>query len=187
MQFLFMKKGRSLLVIFLLLASPGFWSIGKALPIIVGEWYKSPGYAATKMSSIFSPESRAKLDSLKWFINPNEKSNLSSRLLYNNGIFIVDQVFDYLSFLSPRIYFLSGDGTQFSPSDTSPIFPILFPFFVFGAANFIKRNKKNPLYFFLLAFPAYVTGQKNFAFLFPVFFMYIYLSSIGIERLYEKK
>ncbi|MBU0572836.1 hypothetical protein KKH23_02135 [Patescibacteria group bacterium] len=168
----------------LLLLSPGFWWV-IFQPINASiELVNFPINVKRKVTSIFSDEKLRYVEEMRWNAFSEEKEELISRLYYNKAMVLVDNSFEYLSLLSPRIYFQAGDGTEFSPPGVEPVPFFAFVFWVFGLIKLAKQKEFKPL-FLLLAFPlfGFLAGARNLVFLFPVLLLYIYIASQGIELL----
>lgn len=171
----------------LLIISPGFWWIIFQPVTVFSELVKFPVYARHKVNTIFSTENLRFIEEMRWNAFGEQKEELISRAYFNKATVLINNSFEYLSLASPRIYFQAGDGTSFSPPKAEPIPAILFIFWVFGLIELIKKKEKRPLYLFLLfSFFAFLAGVRNFAFLFPILILYIYISSIGMEFLLGK-
>lgn len=161
-----------------------YWNIFN-LKLIGSQWLKAPVLIKNNLSNFFSADSLLKIEESRWNAFGEDREDLLSKLYYNKGYYLIDRLFDYLTFLSPRFYFQAGDGTNFSPPRVEPIAGILFPFFVFGVLKLVKeKNKKILILTILLSFLAYMTGQKNFIFLFPIMIIYVYISSLSLQNKY---
>jgi hypothetical protein len=151
----------------LLITSPFFYSLIFSTPKIISQWTNSPQYLHQKILSIANPERLSRIG--------QERQAGVPRILVNKTYIITDETFNYLSLFSPRIYFQAGDG-QFTPKNTSPVFEGLFIFWLFGLINIIKNNQFKIFKFAgIFALPAFLTSQTNFAFLFPLALLYLYI------------
>ena len=165
----------------LLLLTPGIWWLVWHLHLLVVEWQKTPSYLKTKWSTVFSEQRLAPIEEFRWRAFGKERGSLQGRLFYNKLIVILDQFFDWTTFLLPRFYFQSGDGTQFSPPGIEPIPSLFFVFWVGGLADLIKKKDLKSIFIiFLSSLPGFVLGQKTMAFLFPVLLVYLYIANKGI-------
>jgi hypothetical protein len=161
--------------------TPGVvWPLTKSVQLIK-EWRSAPGYITEKRQNIFSEQHIKYVEDLRWANASYTRSNFKSRFYYNKGTVLADEFFNYLTFLSPRLYFQSGDGGIFSPPGVEPIAGIYFLFFVFGISNLVKNKKYKIFYYiFIFSFLAYLTGRRNLAYLLPVTVLYLYVTYSGI-------
>lgn len=149
---------------------------------LVNTWGKIPGNIRMNFSSLISQDKTDKVDVERWNAFGPAREDLPSRLFYNKGLVLVDDAFSFLTYFSPRFYFQAGDGTNFSPSNTEPLAVPLFFFWVIGVISLIKTSRFRPLLAVLIfGIIAFFAGQRNFAFLFPVLALYLYISFLGIE------
>jgi hypothetical protein len=173
------KKHQLLL---LLVLTPFFWQLLKNSNSLIIEWSQAPVYFNSKIQNIFSQNALNYIEEYRWENAKYTGSDKISRIYYNKSLILADQAFDFLSFSSPRIYFQAGDGSNFSPNNVEPIPIILFPFFIIGIICHLRgKNFRALLFLLALSLPAFATGQKNFAYLFPFAIAIIYTSSVGIE------
>lgn len=171
----------------LLIISPIFWWIILQPIKGISEFVKLPIYTKNKIQTIFSEEKLRSIDEMRWNAFGEEKEETISKLYYNKGLIIIDNLFEYLSLLSPRIYFQSGDGSNFSPPGVEPIPFFAFFFWLFGLIKLIKQ-RSNKLLFLFLSSPvfAFFAGSRSVIFLIPTLIIYIYIAAIGMEALVEK-
>jgi len=170
------------LFLFLLFLSPGFWWIIFQPSGVFSELVKTPTYIREKTSSIFTEEKLGFVMEMRWNAFGEEQDELISKIYYNKGLILVDNFFEYLSLLSPRIYFQAGDGSRFSPPGVEPIPIFLFFLWVFGLIRLMQARKLKTLFLvFISPVFAYLAGRRNFVFLFPVLLFYIYVASLGLE------
>jgi hypothetical protein len=180
------SRKRIIFFVFLLF-SPGFWWIFFQPLAVSSELVRFPGYFREKASSIFSIDKLGPIQEMRWNAFGEDKDELISRVYYNKILILVDNSFEYLSLLSPRIYFQAGEGTRFSPPRTEPIPALLFFFWIFGLIKLMKeRNFKVIMFLFISPLLAFWAGKKNLVFLFPTFIGYLYLASPGFDFLFRK-
>lgn len=111
-----------------------------------------------------------------------------SRFFYNKSLILVDEFFDFTSYLSPRIYFQAGDGTPLSPNSTEPIAGLLFIFFVFGVCRYLKKdNYKMLTLVFIVGILTYIIGQRKFPFLLPLAILYAFIAYDMVLALSKNK
>jgi hypothetical protein len=171
----------------LLLLSPGFWWV-IFQPINASiELVSFPIGVKRKVTSIFSDEKLRYVEEMRWSAFSEEKEELISRLYYNKATVLIDNSFEYLSLLSPRIYFQAGDGTEFSPPGVEPIPFFAFVFWIFGLIKLMKQRELKTLSLLLVSpLLGFLAGARNLVFLFPVLVSYVYIASQGMEALLSK-
>ncbi|HJY98716.1 MAG TPA: hypothetical protein VJ227_03310 [Patescibacteria group bacterium] len=148
---------------------------------LLGEWVKIPSYFKTNIASLVSPDKTAKIDVARWNSFGKEREDALSKAYYNKGYIIIDDFFSFTTYLSPRFYFQSGDGTPFTPKGVEPIAIPAFVFWVMGIIAVIKKGNYKYLYLPpIFALLAYLFGHKNLAFLFPVLALYVGLVIKGL-------
>lgn len=148
------------------------------LKSFTSEWANGPDYFSVNIKNFFNTVDILKIDEVRWNAFGPEKEDFLSRIYYNKGYYLIAKLFDYLSFLSPRLYFQAGDGRIFSPRSVEPIASVAFPLFILGIIKLIKEKRLNVILFALVfSFIAFILGQRSFAFLFPVGIIYIFISS----------
>lgn len=151
---------------------------------VVKEWLLTPSYFRSNVTSLISSDKVAKVDEARWNAFGPKKEEAISRAFYNKGLVLVDDLFSALTYLSPRFYFQSGDGTNFSPNGVEPLASIAFVFWVLGLIALIKKRRFKLIYFCLIfAAIAYFVGHRNFAFLFPVLIAYVGIVLIGVNSI----
>lgn len=174
-------------ILFFLL-SPAFVFIILSPLNFFKEIFGFPSYLKSNISSFVSPERLAYVEEVRWNAFGEGREDLTSQLYYNKGYYLVDNLFGYFSFLSPRIYFQAGDGTGFSPKGVEPIAIPLFLFFVLGILALVKKKDFRLLIIsFVFGFIAFLAGRKNLTFLFPVLITYVLIAYEGFEGFYPKK
>lgn len=165
----------------LLVLTPAVWWFVGHLNLVVLEWSKTPIYFEVKRSSIFNEQKLAPIKEFRWKAFGGERGSLLGRFFYNKLMVFFDQLFDWTTFLAPRLYFQAGDGTQFSPPEIEPIPSLLFVFWLWGLIDiFEKRDLKSILAIFLSGLPGFALGQKTLAFLFPTLLIYLCIVNNGI-------
>ena len=172
---------------FLILA-PEFWWIIFKLPEVFRDLLKLPFYLNQKIFTVFTEERLVAVGLMRWAnIDDSGWLQIFSKVIYNRLDLIIDEFFNFLSYISPRIYFQAGDGSIFTPPGIEPLPILLFPLFLFGLINSIKKNKTKPfLFLFIFTLVAYSTGIKNFSFLLPIALIFIWFSSQGFLALNKK-
>lgn len=174
-----------LLILFL---SPGFLWIFLNFSGYAAEWANTPSYAATNIKSLFSEDRLKYINEVRWNAFGPAKEDLPSKLFYNKGFLVIEHFYNFLTFLSPRIYFQAGDNTGFSPQTVEPIAFFLFFFWVMGILFlFRKKNFKTLSLPLIFGFLAYLVGQRTMPFLFPVMILYIYFSFLGVTDFLKDK
>jgi hypothetical protein len=172
-------KTRFIILTFL---SPGLWWTISQTPAVVSRWISYPRFVYENITSTNRLEWLTTLDELKWagvFIHRN---NFLSKILYQKLDLVPKEMFEFSEFISPRFYFVTGDGSQFTPSRVEPISTLLFPFWLVGILQLIKQKKFKPLLLAIgVAFIAYLAGKKDFGFLWPNLIIFTYIANIGIE------
>lgn len=178
-----MKKRTFKLIVFL---SPEFWWLVFKLPSILSEWISIPNYFFSRLQNIFTEERLVNIGIMRWANLDSGILKILSKFMYNRAMILVDEFFGYLSYFSPRFYFQSGDGSKFSPPGIEPIPLILFPLFVLGIVESVrKKSLKIFLLLILFALIPFILGTRSFAFLWPMAALYIYISSVGVSTLKE--
>jgi hypothetical protein len=178
-----MKKKINFFLILLLTA--GIWWNLFNIKNIILEWKDIPNLVKNNLSLIFSLDNQAKLYEVRWNAFGMKKENILSKIFYNKGYILVDNLFSFLSYTSPRMYFQAGDGTRFSPPNVEPLAGILFPFWVIGIIFLIKKNKFKPIVLTLLfSFLAFLIGIRTFAFLLPILIIYTFIASEVLNKKY---
>jgi hypothetical protein len=173
---------------FLVLLTPIFWWLVLKPGALISEWARAPIYVNEKVRGVFEGEYLQNVNELRWNAFGPEKEEPLATAYYNKGLVLINESINFLTFLSPRFYFLSGSGEGFSPPGVEPIASPLFIFWLFGLVYFLKGRKFKPIYYSLgFAFLAFLTGQKTMAFLFPVAFIYLFIAWKGIEEVLLKK
>ena len=175
-------------IAFILIVSPVLVWILIHPAAIIKEWARLPSYFKNNIHSLIGSDTLAKVNEERWNSFGTNKENLLSKVYYNKGTVLVDDFFTMLTYLSPRIYFQAGDGTNFSPPGVEPIAIPIFVFWVLGFIALLKENKfKLILAVLFFGVFTYFVGQKTLAFLFPVVLIYLAISVIGIESIKSKK
>lgn len=183
-----MNKKILLKVIFAIIVTPGVIWLIIHFKNVLTEWSKIPHNLKNNISTLVSADKTAKVDEIRWnsFGSAGEKK--ISKVFYNKGLVLVEDFFSLTTYYSPRLYFQSGDGTELTPSTVEPIAIPLFFFWVLGIVTLVRRNKFKLLLSALgFGFLAFLIGQKNFAFLFPIMITYLIISIEGIETIKNKK
>ena len=184
------KGSKNIIVkaIILLLFCPFFWQSIFSIKSLIGEWQKVPVYGLQGVRATYSKKSLKPVEDLRWESLRFYHNNILARLLYNKVDLIVEEVWSFMAFLSPRFYFQAGDGSSFFPKETEPIPGILFPFWVWGILACVKNGFFKPIFLTLLfVFFAFLLGQRTISFLLPVLIMYVYFSTVGLDQIKNSK
>lgn len=169
--------------IFLLLITPLFWWLILRPGALVAEWLNTPSYINSKIQGIFGGEYLQNVNELRWNAFGPEREETISILYYNKGLVLVNEFSNFLTYISPRFYFLSGSAEGFSPPGVEPIAIPIFVFWFLGLVYFLKEKNFRPvLYSLIFAFLAFLTGQRTMAFLFPIAFIYLFIAWKGIKE-----
>jgi hypothetical protein len=155
---------------------------------LIKEWGNLPNYLVEKKTNLFSEERVKYIEDLRWANVKYTGSDFKSRFFYNKGTVLVDEFFNFVTFLSPRAYFQSGGGSQFSPPGVEPIPGVFFLFFMLGLI-YILEKRKFKVFYFLIVFTLlpYLSGRRNMAFMLPTLIFYVYITYLGIDRYISKK
>lgn len=181
------KKGKKYEYFLLIFIMPWLWWLILNINQYVMEWGKAPDYVNTRISNLFSTNKMKYYEDLRWNVFKRTGSNLQGKIFYNKGMIIINEVFDYLAYLSPRYYFQAGDGSRLSSSRVEPIPLILFIFWLYGLYNLINNRKIKYLIFWLFsAVPSWVTGQRNNAFLLLTLISNSFISTFGLRSFLER-
>jgi len=182
----FLKNNKVFFI--LLVFTPGIvWTSLQPVHLIK-EWISFPNYAMEKKTNLFSEERVKYIEDLRWANVKYTDSDFKSRFFYNKGTVLVDEFFNFITFLSPRVYFQSGDGSQFSPPGVEPIAGVFFLFFMLGLIYILEKRKFKILYFLIIfTLLPYLSGRRNMAFMLPILISYVYITYLGVERYISKK
>ncbi len=173
-------------LVFIIIFSPLFIWLFIHPKDLIGEWINTPTYFIQNIKTLISSDKTNKVDEIRW--NSFGGKAIFQKIFYNKATVLVDDFFTFTTYLSPRFYFQSGDGTNFSPPKVEPIAGILFFFWVFGMLKLIERQKfKSLISIPILGLFAYIFGQKNMAYLFPVAVVYSIVAFWGIDQIENKK
>jgi len=141
---------------------------------VLSEWKNIPSYFSSNIHSLTSTDKLSKINEERWNAFGSEREDLLSKVYYNKGTALMDDLFSALSYLSPRIYFQSGEGS--------------FLFWILGLVDLLRNKKFKPILLALLfALTTYIFGQRNMAFLFPIAIIYLFISLRGIEVIKSTK
>ncbi len=155
---------------------------------VLSEWKNIPSYFSSNIHSLTSTDKLSKINEERWNAFGSEREDLLSKVYYNKGTALMDDLFSALSYLSPRIYFQSGEGSSLSPPRIEPIAIPLFLFWILGLVDLLRNKKFKPILLALLfALTTYIFGQRNMAFLFPIAIIYLFISLRGIEVIKSTK
>lgn len=181
-----LKKWRLFLLI--LLFSPGFLWITLRPARLFAEWKNAGSYASNNIRSVFSQDNLVYIGETRWNAFGFGREFFLSRIYYNKVYVLADNLFGYVSFFSPRIYFQAGDGSEFSPPKVEPLALPLFAFWVLGILSLLKKKDLGVLFAVLaLGFLAFVIGKRTMAFLTPVLVLYAFICAEGVNFSLGKK
>ena len=167
----------------LLLACPGFWWVIFQPKAMIAEYLSTPKYFIGHIKSYLTSDYYLKIDEMRWGGRALHRNDIISRFFYNKFVIIPKETFDFIQFLTPRLYFSVGDGSRLTPPRLEPIPFLLFPFWIFGLIFLFKSHHFRPLYYLLLAGAfAYLVGRRNMAFLLPVLIIHTYICSLGLKN-----
>lgn len=170
------------LFLLLLLTSPSFWLVLTRFPQAVSYWQKLPQSIVATVKSKSQSQYLIYIDELRWGGRSLHRNDLLSRVLYNKTLFILNEFFDFIQYVQPKLYFLAGDGSVFSPRRLEPISSLLFPFWILGILKIMKsRNSLFVIPYSTFMFIGYASGQKNLALLFPILILNVYISALGLK------
>lgn len=168
----------------LLIITPVFWLSILNVSDILSEWAKTNVYLKSNLSQVFSQEKNTKIQELRWVDAQAYNNDLFGRVVYNKELNLVDQLGDFVTFLSPRLYFQSGDGGTLSPKNVEPTSLFFYPFWIIGIIALLKTRRFKLLAFLIFfAVASFLIGKKSFQFLLPVVLLYIYFVDIGIGQI----
>ncbi len=171
------------LFILLLLTSPSFWLVIFHLPQAFSYWQRLPQSVVANIKSKSQSQYLIYIDELRWAGRGFHRNDLLSRILYNKSLFILNEFFDFVQYTQPKLYFLAGDGSVFSPRRLEPISSLLFPFWILGILKILQNRRALfiILYSLFMAL-GYASGQKNLALLFPILILNVYISTLGLKN-----
>lgn len=171
--------------IVMLLSPVIWWNIFFTNPVsFLAEWQKAPVYFQNKTGSIYSEKNLKYLDDQRWESLKKGQNSFLSRVYYSKPVILVKEFFDYLTFLSPRSYFVAGNDNTFLPKKVEPLPGLFFPFWGVGVLLCVKNRTLKPILLTLfLGLIPYLTGQRTFPYLFPLFILYLYFTRKGIENI----
>jgi|GEM_PF-6557751 len=180
-------KNKHSLILLILILSPVVWSLLFQPISVISEVVKAPQYIKTNISSIFASSNLRHVEEMRWNAFGEEKNELLSTIFYNKVGVLFNKFFDLFSMLSPRLFFQSGDGTQFSPTGIEPVASVLIIFWFLGIYQLLKQKKYKTLYLIpVAALPAFVAGQRNIVFLFPLLILYLHIVIVGMRDSLKK-
>ncbi len=175
-------------LILLVLFTPAVWWIFFQFNQVSNEWQKIPVYFNRKVNSVFSLSNLRYISELKWETPDYNRNDFYSRVFYNKATVLVDEFFSFLTFLSPKFYFQSNDEGKLLPQGIEAIPVVLFPFWIFGILKLIKEKRSKPfLMLFIFGMAAFLVGQRNFHFLFPIILVNLYLTNEGLGLVKDSK
>lgn len=147
-----------------------------------------PENMTAKVQSVPNPEQKSYVEELRWRTGLAYDNQQVGRIHFNKFLVYSDEIFSFLSNFSPRIYFQAGDGTGLSPPGTEPLPMLLFPFWLYGFYLIIKeKNYKVFLLGLMAGTIAYLFGRRSIVYLSPVLILYLYLATLGISKIKNRK
>lgn len=167
-----------------ILLSPLVWNLLSQPQQILTTWNTVPSKVHQRGLTIVTGDFPQKYVELRWGGQQLRREGVYYKLIYNPGLNYLNEAFNYFYYLSPRLYFHAGDGTQFSPAHVDPIPVVLIPGFIIGLVISLKQRRWVPIgLLFGLSFIAYWVGIRNFALLFPTALVIYYLAAYGVSQL----
>ena len=176
------------LLIWLLVISPGFWWPVTQPGNLVKEWVQSPAYFRSSFANRINGPYLDRLRDMQWGGWLIHRNSLLPKLVYSYPMLLINEFIELVEFAQPRMFFVTGDGSNFSPPSLQPIPVVLFPFWLIGLLNHIKtKHWSEFVLLFIFTSIAYLIGQKNLAFLLPVLVIYLRWASQGLDSLSTHK
>lgn len=171
------------LFLLLVLTTPGFWHVVVQPRAFISQISQFPSFAIQNISSKIHPNNyNVYIDELRWGGRSLHRNDLFSRALYGHHIYALNEFFEFTQFSSPKLFFLAGDGSNFSPRRIEPISSLLFPFWIIGILSLLRQKNIKLLVIFVLCLTfGYISGHKNLAFLFPLLLTQIYICTTGLS------
>jgi len=180
------KNFKSLLIL-LIIFSPGLlqltFNVNQALEI----WLHLPVAIISNTKAMLKDDYQERLFEMRWGNYILHRNGILPKIMYSKLLMVEKYVFDWVEFATPRFYFLTGDGSKFSPSSVEPVPALLAPFWFIGLLHLIKKRSYYP-FILLILFTGlgFFSGIKNLAVLWPVIILYIYISVLGLH-VYKNK
>lgn len=175
------------LLLFLLL-SPGVWQVAFHPLAASRQWLSIPGRLPQNVTSKLASSYFTYIAELRWGGRSLHRNDPLSRVLYNRTWGALNETFDFIQFVTPKLYFAAGDGSVFSPARIEPVPSILFPLWIIGLIYLIRsRRYKVFALLILAALPAYLAGAKNLALLAPVLVIHTYICAVGFTGLFSRQ
>lgn len=179
-----MPKNRIKTFFLLLVISPGFWWTVTKPGAVIKEWLQSPSYVRSSFANRVRGPYLDRLRDMQWGGQLVHRNSFFAKLVYNYPLLLINESVELVEFAQPRLFFVTGDGSPFTPPSLQPIPVILFPFWLIGLLDYVKKkNWSRFLTLFGFTSAAYLIGQKNMAFLLPVLVIYIRWATHGLEIL----
>jgi len=176
------SRHRKYVFVVIVLSSPVIWTLISHFPELVYEWVNAFNNLSDKLNFLFSSSSVAPIHSMR--LAQTYTSGpvfILSKFFYNRVLLYVGEFFTFQSLFSPRIYFLAGDGTPFSPNIVEPVSVLMFPFWVYGLFTSIKDKRYRVLGSYVLSvFIVYLVGRRQFSFLLLVLIFQLYFVYKGV-------
>jgi hypothetical protein len=176
------------LLVALLLMSPGIWNLAKQPGEVINEWRKWPEYARQSQEGKKQNPYQGKVEELRWGGRELHRESKVMKIIYNPGMTVVNEFFEFWEFATPKFFFLAGDGGRFSPIHTEPINLLLFPFWAVGCWLAIKKgNIKAGIWLTAATAVGYWSGKKEMSMLLPLALWYIYTAYKGLISFKESR
>lgn len=172
----------------LVLMTPWFWWMVFHAGAVAKEFLKIPTYTSQRVSGVYTESNLKFVEDLRWVNLHVYQQPFRARFFYNKLTVMVNELLKVMDYISPRLYFQSGDGSNLSPPGVEPIPVIFFPFWLIGIFTLVKKKTFKPLLLSLLfAFIAFVIGRRTLSFLLPNLFLYVYIAGSGMKAVISKK
>ncbi len=172
----------------LIIISPFSWKIIFNIENVVSELFKIPLYFRARIEGIFSEEKLVNAGLMRWAEIEEGYMLLYSKFLYNRLTILIGEFFDLLTYYSPRFFFQSGDGSNFTPQRVEPVPVVLFPFFLYGFLIIIKKRKFRLISaYIVLGVLPWIFGVKSFSYLFPLTLVILYFVKVGFEEIKNRR
>jgi len=166
-----------------LLFCPFIWVFILRPHAFIDQWRQFFSFSKTNISQTFTGTDLTKIEELRWYSFGHARGSFLGRIFYNKGRILLTRAFEYLVLLAPRFYFQSGDGSAFSFANIEPIPLILFVPWVLGLLQLIDQKKWRPLLiWFFSPILAFLSGQRNFAYLLPTAIINVYISTLILKN-----
>ena len=167
--------------IILVVFSPGLLQLSLHFKEALTLWRGLPRQIVVSTRAKLQDPYQERLVEMRWGNFQLHREDLLSKVLYSKLILLEKYFIDWIQFASPRLYFLTGDGSIFSPGYVEPIPALLLPFWLMGLGILIKKHNYLPLIAVgLFTGLAFFSGIKNMPLIWPVLLIYLYISALGL-------